>query len=228
MSDIDIKIQKKPSTQNKDENFSTDVPERPLDPTRDAADMLGDTSGLTGVTQGGPQQVGAEPDENIQDETYFRGGVIEHPTKNNPTGIPKEALSDKVYNKNTLAGMSSVTQKASEDDASEDERETGMHVKIDVDSDGYSDELHMEGNENAEDAEKDTRTSEAPYQGPENLGQQDPAGGSESAPTGEDVGEISSRYGLDYDKDDDGEGYENDELNTAEQVDEAERRLRES
>lgn len=110
----------------------------------------------------------------------------------------------------------------------EEEETIKIDENIKIDEDGYSDELMKEGNEDIADAERDTLSSEAPYMSPESLGQQDPEGGSEPAPTGEDVGEMARRYGLDYDRDNNGEGYENDELNTAEQIDQAEKRIQES
>lgn len=109
------------TSQADDQNFDTHVAERPLDPTRNAADLIGDTSGLTGVTQGTPQQTGAEPEETIQDDSYIQGGSAEHVQKPNPTGIPKEAVSDKLYQQQTKQGMSSYERQVANDTASEDE-----------------------------------------------------------------------------------------------------------
>jgi len=85
--------------------------------------------------------------------------------------------------------------------------------------DGLDDSLQKLGNDTQEDAEKDTRTSEAPFSGEENLGQQDAVGGSESSPdTDDDVDAMRGRVGLSGDTADEVPK----ELNTGEEVDKAE------
>ena len=61
---------------------------------------------------------------------------------------------------------------------------------------GFPQELIELGNETEEDAKKDVRSGEAPFNPsvPENIGQQDSVGGSESAPeTDDDVDEMYER-----------------------------------
>lgn len=67
-----------------------------LDPTTDAKDFFGDTTGLTGITE----------------------------TNKPNDDLPKESYSQKEYQKNLVNGMSNVTQEASNDTASEEEHAT--------------------------------------------------------------------------------------------------------
>lgn len=96
------------------------VPERPLDPTRDASDIM-DPAGRIGVTAGDPKQISAEPDAGVIDETAIRGGVIDDPTKVNPTGIARDTEDDALYDKHAAAGMSATRAAINDDLASEDE-----------------------------------------------------------------------------------------------------------
>jgi hypothetical protein len=93
--------------------------ERPLDPTRDAEDFLGDPSGRDGVTTGDPRQISAEPDEKPKDESVLRGGQIDDPTRINPTGLTEDEISEAAYNKAALHGMSDTRAKINEELASE-------------------------------------------------------------------------------------------------------------
>lgn len=94
---------------------------RPLDPTRNAADLMGDTTGLTGITQGSAQQTSATPkdDKYIQDDELHLPGGIEKTTKPNPTGTGTEALSEKRYNETMKDEMSDVQKRHADDIASE-------------------------------------------------------------------------------------------------------------
>ncbi len=85
--------------------------------------------------------------------------------------------------------------------------------------DGLDESLQKLGNDTQEDAEKDTRTSEAPFTGEENLGQQDAVGGTESSPeTDDDVDAMRGRMGLSGDTPDE----EPRELDTGKEIDDAE------
>jgi hypothetical protein len=95
--------------------------ERPLDPTRDAEDFLGDPSGRDGVTTGDPRQISAEPDEKPKDESVLRGGQINDPTHINPSGLTDEEISDEAYNKAAFTGMSDTRANLNEELASETE-----------------------------------------------------------------------------------------------------------
>lgn len=102
--------------QNVDEN----IPERPLDPSRDYSDMIGDTSGLTGMTTGSAAQSSAEPDDITDvDSAHLPGGIIQNGKQTQPTGIPKTAISDKVYNQSIPQTMSSTAAQAADDIASD-------------------------------------------------------------------------------------------------------------
>lgn len=129
MSDI---TKQKPlaNDQQNRQNFATNVDERPLNPTTNAADLFGDTSGLTGITQGSPQQTGAEPSEEMQDDSYLRGGKSLN-KQTNQTGIPKEAVSDKVYDENTFKGQSHVSRMRASDQAEEPDSDSEPQVSSD-------------------------------------------------------------------------------------------------
>jgi hypothetical protein len=111
-----MKSKKSATTSNK-------TPERPLDPTRNARDILGDTAGRIGITIGSPKQTSAEPEEpntavQNQDDTQRLAG-INNKTQTQPVGIPKEEISNKIYDKHTSRSMSDITYEASLDNASE-------------------------------------------------------------------------------------------------------------
>jgi hypothetical protein len=97
------------------------IDERPLDPTRDAEDFLGDPTGRTGVTTGDAGQISAEPDEVDKDDSVIRGGEIDNPTHRNPTGILEETINDAAYNKQAVNGMSGTRTALNNDLASEKE-----------------------------------------------------------------------------------------------------------
>jgi hypothetical protein len=89
--------------------------------------------------------------------------------------------------------------------------------------DGEDSALKQMGNATQEDAQKDIRTDEAPFTHPSNLGQQDAAGGSESAPeTDDDVGEMMEKVFGKPDLD----GIDPQPVDIARDIDEAEESLR--
>jgi hypothetical protein len=105
------------------------IPERPLDPTRDASDIM-DPAGRIGVTAGDPKQISAEPDAGVIDETAIRGGVIDDPTKVNPTGIAPDSENDALYDKHAAAAMSSTRAAINDDAASEEERDVATTARV--------------------------------------------------------------------------------------------------
>ena len=115
-------------------NVSTDVDERPLDPTVNARDLLGDTSGRIGITTGSPRQTSAEPDEpaNIvageDDITYLAG--IDNGKRTQPTGIAKSATDKKTYDKQVLKGMSYIAKEEALDDATEGQKHMRKFNKV--------------------------------------------------------------------------------------------------
>jgi hypothetical protein len=156
MADDHVKSQ---TTAGKMKQDSQHIAERPLDPTRDAEDFLGDPTGRTGVTTGDPRQISAEPDEVDKDTSVLRGGEVEDPTHSNPTGIPEEDINDAVYDKKVLQGMSNVRIAVNDDLASEEENpasrsESGPDTPVDFNYDAdFSKDMqnsdHGSGEDNA-------------------------------------------------------------------------------
>lgn len=108
------------------EKKGQEVPERPIDPSRSGQDVIGDTSGLTGITTGNPKNVSAEPEDNPEnlDLDQQPGGVIS--TKNPPPGslgVPNESYTEKTYEKNTSREIGAEEAKSSNERASENENE---------------------------------------------------------------------------------------------------------
>lgn len=88
---------------------------------------------------------------------------------------------------------------------------------------GHAKDLAELGNETAEDAERETTTTEASFTGEENLGEQDEVGGSTPTPVGQDVGEMMAQtMGNDPDPDMDNP----QELNMDEEIAKDEKAIR--
>ena len=88
---------------------------------------------------------------------------------------------------------------------------------------GHPSDLVKEGNETQDDAEQEITTSEAINTQEKDLAESDiVAGSSPASGTQSDVGEMTKQVGFNYDKDNGGDGYENDEVNIAKQIDDAE------
>lgn len=191
---------------------------RPLDPTKNAEDLMGNV-GASGITTGGAQQTSASPGDTTKDSTDFRGGVLNDPTKVPANRQDPTQYSDKAYNKQVLRGMSSVAAKNADDEASGRDVPDPTGKDLPPANDGYDKTLEKMGNATQEDAEKNIMTQEAPFENPDNLGAQDAAGGTMSAPeTDDDVGEMNERVGLQKDKD----GDDPQEVDIAGAIDEAE------
>ena len=190
---------------------------RPLDPTRNAEDVLGE-SGATGVTNGGTQQTSATPSDVEKDDTRIRGGELVNAKGGMSQHIDPTLYSDAAYNKQALQGMSGLRKQINSDQASEKEKGKLMQELAD-ETNGNSSELRTMGNDTQEDAERDITTTEASFTHDHNLGQQDGLGGSESAPESiVDVGEAQERMGLGVDKD----GDDPQEVSIADAIDKAE------
>jgi len=183
--------------QQKSQNFATDVPERPLNPTTNAADLLGDTTGMTGVTQGSPQQTSAEPTANVQDDSGFQGaGILSQQT--NPTGIPKEAVSDRIYDQNTSAGMSHVASSAASDTASEPAKENNSNDTTQT-SPSLPNQPQAFGKQSPSPF---PTTQDASYIQIDNEGEQDAAGGTTPDPRSDDDSlEMAQQAGFQPDED---------------------------
>lgn len=187
---------------------SQKIDERPMDPTRDAEDFLGDPSGRTGVTTGDPSQISAEPDDSKQDDSMLGGGSL---PGNNPTGFTKDEVSDEAYDHDVLNGMSRTEKKYADDMASEDELLTrDLRNSITDDAD---DPMGTSNPANAQ----DIPIAES--------GEETASGSAPGVESDDDVGEMMKAYtGRDPDPDMDNP----QELGAADPVDEAEEEIRES
>lgn len=101
--------------------MSSSPKQRPIDPTKNAQDVFGDTSGLTGITTSSPQEGGADPTEKIPDSSNLPGTLVNEPKATPTYGIPREATSNKVYKQNVRHGMSEDEGKDSDERAAENE-----------------------------------------------------------------------------------------------------------
>lgn len=229
----------------KNKNVGTNTPERPLDPTQNAGDLFGDTSGMTGVTQGAPQQSSAEPSDKVLDETEIKGGVIQNPTNPSPTGYPKSAVSDKVYNQQVTEGMSSVKREEVEDTASEPvssqppqssdaqqapsispEGTVGNDTTVTpVSSEETTPPFSTSSPFGDQDGQSYVNTQNVPYMQPENMGEQDAVGGTTPDPrTDDDTLDMAQRAGFQT-----GEDSEHpQEIDAGRDIDKAEKAIRES
>lgn len=174
-----------------DQNIDTDVTERPLDPSRNASDIMGDPAGQTGWTVGSAKDTSAEPTEEQTSTENLPGGIVEHPTKHTDFGTPKEAVNDKVYNHHVWQGMSQESGRESDDTASETEQFTSvsdlMKDTNPLDNTSpYKDDT-LRTTEAGEDSSDDAivNTNAAPYVQPENTGEQE-VSGSTPDPTSDD------------------------------------------
>lgn len=159
------------------------------------------------------------------DPTGISGATVSTKPSKHQT---KDQVSDKIYDNNTLLRMSKDRAKINKDYASEKDAIEEIPSELPEDTSieertGEAQDLAVKGNETAADAERDTLTSEAPFTHVDNLGEQDALGGSASAPeSGEDSDAQGARVGFDHDENHDGDGYGNDEVDIAEQIDKAE------
>ena len=167
--------------QQKQDNVSTEVDERPLDPSRNASDLMGDPSGMTGWTTGNAKDTSAEPSGKEPSTDNLPGGIINHPTKTLPTGIPKEAISKKVYDENALKGMSKEKARESEERASDAEIFSSASELVSSPSQKETDTLDknkLREDEVGQDSSSPDiiNTESAPYVNPENVGEQEVSG----------------------------------------------------
>jgi len=192
--------------------------ERPLDVTQNAEDLMGDTYGMSGITRGGSKQTSAEPDEVPKDDSTVQGGsIIKNPKTTPSTGLTREEVSEKEYNKQTAQNMSATRAAINNDLGSEPGESSPVSVHP------APTPPPTAGDDSAGNG-KYINTTQAPNNQPENIGEQQAAGGTTSSPgTDDDVGVMASQAGFQYSGKD---GYENEEVNTAKKIDEAEESLR--
>lgn len=162
-------------------NFSTNVPERPLDPNRNSSDLMGDPSGQTGWTVGSGPDTSAEPTEEQPGTDNLPGGILHDETRHPETGIPKEAVNNKIYNHNTWQGMSQVEGDLSDERAEEGESFTSVTDMI-RNSEPPEEKTFNRNTLKDESVGDDTpgfdgiNTESAPYSHPENVGEQEVSG----------------------------------------------------
>jgi hypothetical protein len=217
MADDQSKQQDQPN-----QHIDTTIPERPLDPTRNAQDMFGDTSGMTGVTQGGLQQSSAEPSDTLQDTTEIHGGVIQNPTHPSPTGYTKSEVGSDEYKQAVQQGMSNEARNNVTDVATEPSQ-TDQTANANPDPVSPQDITLTQGGDSGNTQAPDTahamntgvstamgdqdgsrfvNTQDAPYKDPESTGEEDAAGGTTpDVRTDDDTLEMAQRAGMQPDED---------------------------
>jgi hypothetical protein len=198
------------------QNGKKKIHERPLDPTRDAEDLLGDPTGRAGVTTGDPKHTSAEADEVDKDGSAIRGGEIDDPQQINPTGVSLDSIDDEADDAKTFDGMSDVRAAVNNDLATEEETlSTAIASAIDPDDDPMED-----------DEDYATPISKNAVSADHDSGEDDAAGGTAADPASDDdVGEMMKRVtGEDPDPDMDNP----QELGLGEKIDEDEEAIRES
>jgi hypothetical protein len=163
---------------------------RPMDPSKSGEDFLGDTTGLTGVTSGSAAGTSATPQDTKKDENknHLPGGITIGRGKTDDIGeIPATAIDEDAYNADIIKGMSqaridAINDIASEDDTPDHSSETVSDEEIEKDAIGVN--IQNAAGDDSPGSE-DVNTETAPYQQPENIGEQ-AASGSESDPTADD------------------------------------------
>lgn len=95
--------------------------QRPLDPTRSGGDLVGDTTGMTGITTGSSEQISATPNDKPKNENkeHLPGG-IDTSYQTTPVGeVPRESIDDIKYKKDAARGESQTYANNANDIASE-------------------------------------------------------------------------------------------------------------
>lgn len=232
-------------TQSSQTNVDPKVPERPLDPTRNAQDIFGDTAGMTGVTQGAKQQSSAEPEDTIRDTTMIKGGVIQNPTQASPGGYPKSDVGTDEYNQQVLNGMSSVAANAANaanDSASEptntdttpnsspnpttpEDVELTKDATISLHPDEHAIRTGVADDFGKQQNTRFVTTQDAPTMQPDNAGESDAVGGTTpDVRSDDDTLEMAQRAGFQTDED-----LEHPQpLDAARDIDQAEQRIKSS
>ncbi|HSW96709.1 MAG TPA: hypothetical protein VLF89_02695 [Candidatus Saccharimonadales bacterium] len=99
-----------------------DTQSRVIDPSRNYSDMIGDTSGMTGMTTGSASESSVEPNDTTDgNSAHLPGGILQNNKQNQPTGIPNTAVNDKAYNVSVKQKMSQTAAQAADDIASDND-----------------------------------------------------------------------------------------------------------
>lgn len=216
---------KRKNRQQDQQNFDTNISERPLDPNKNSSDLMGDPSGMTGWTVGSGSDTSAEPTEEQPSTDNLPGGIVQSETAQAPTGIPKEAVSEKMYNHNTWQGMSQQAGSVSDDRAEEGEQFTSVTDMIqstneaEESSDTY-DSTALKRNEVGNDTPgfSGVNTESAPYTQPENIGEQEVSGSTTDPASDDDTLANAQAVGTQLDETADNP----QELDVGEDIDKAE------
>lgn len=172
------------------DNIDTNIPERPLDPSRNSSDLMGDPSGMTGWTVGKGQDTSAEPTERQPGMDNLPGGVLQNETSHPPTGTPKEAVSSRVYDKNNLQEMSREKAREAEEMADEAESFTSVSDMIRSADDEDQPDTYDPSKLRKDEVGKTgpiINSESAPYVNPENIGEQEVSGSTPDPSTDDDA-----------------------------------------
>lgn len=202
--------------------MSDDQKQKPLDPTRSGEDVIGDTTGLTGVTTGSASQTSATPQDEQKDENkdHLPGGIND----TSPANLPPEAHATEDDDKRALTGQSDEREALNKELASEDEVAPSEEADVDIEDAALEGKTVNVQNAAGDDSPNSDRvnTLTAPYQHPENLGEQ-AANASASDPTSDDdMLQNAHAAGMQMDEDEE----HPQELDIARDIDKAEEDLR--
>jgi hypothetical protein len=198
-----------------DQKNKQSIKQRPIDPSTNAEDILGDTSGLYGVTRGSSSTTSAEPDDVSKDSLYFRGGELSE-DPNTSQGQDKTQFSDRYYNKQVLKGMSTIR--------------AGRNDAIASGSDGDTEDIDAlpKGNPHVDDViasslglahdEDQILSQDSSYHQPYNQGEQSVSGTTPDVESDDDTLENVHAVGQQLEEDDE----HPQELDIARDIDEAE------
>lgn len=206
--------------------------QRPIDPTTNASDIFGDTRGMSGATMSTPATSGAEPEDVIQDDSTFRGGVL--PQAENNSGIKRDQTGQKEYEKAVFQGMSQAAADRGEDIAREDEitpppqEDTAINPSSPKSSFGDlrstdTGPTNSVASPHEDTGDHDPLTQDADNRQPYNVGESDAVGGTTPDPSSDDEAlAMAQRAGTQLNE----TGENPQELDIARDVDEAEQAIR--
>ena len=215
-------------TDDKNKGLKGGASAQPMDPTTNAEDFLGDTTGLTGVTTGSAGKTSATPNDKPMDDNknHLPGGIQESFT-NEDTGrrLSPELYDTEEYDKNTLKGMSHVKVAEAEDLATEKDTESNDSEASPIDADVIPFTVNKQ-NASGDDspAADDINTSQAPFMHPSNEGQQSISGSEPDPTSDDDTLDAAHAVGSQLNEDDSMEHPQ--ELDIARDINQAERDLR--
>jgi hypothetical protein len=193
---------------------------RPLDSTRSGEDLIGDTTGMTGITTGKTSYTSSTPTDDKKDENknHLPGGLMDN-NDSDASDSTMPITSDKQEKHNAQIGLSDARMDRVNDIASEpDEKETTdlmLNDKATPDTD----------NEKLHDALSDTsledntiNTTSAPYAQPYNQGEQSVSGSTPDPDADDDTLANAQAMGTQLEEDEE----HPQELNLAGDIDKAE------